>query len=121
MELRKVLDLAKASGYSMIGVRADDKAYQVGAFLDKSHDWDFEHDCSSDSLLSGTCTLSAHFWFLDGIDGDDEDIATLEGLLKQIEQYGREHSYLVGGDSYDLGDDSSEVIIKEAVLICTIK
>jgi hypothetical protein len=120
MDLNKIQEEVEKNEYSMIGIRSDDRIYQVNDLLEKSHDWDFEHDCSSETLLDGTCALSDHLWMLDDIT-DDEDAQTLETLVKKSAIYGGSHCYLIGGDGYTQGDDSHEVIIHNARVIAVIR
>lgn len=124
MELREIIEMAKSSGFNSIGLRADDKVLNAGDSLEKSHDWDFENDCSSDELLSGTCALSGHFWFLDGFDDAEsqrEDEHTLQSLIKESKVYKRMHLYLIGGSGLEWGNDPHEAIISDAEVVCTLQ
>jgi hypothetical protein len=102
------------------GLRSDDRVYQVGDQLTRSHDWDMIHDRPSKALLDGTCALADHLWLLDGILDDADDAQTLETIYHQASIYGCSHHYLIGGDGSSEGQDDHEVIIHGAKVLVVI-
>lgn len=109
------------SKYNYLGLRATrpDEKYKVGDYARNSYDWDFQNDCSSDTELDGTCTVSVDNSFL----SDAADlIMRIESTLPGVEQYYyKGHIVLLGGHSESKGDDDGESVIQNARVLAIIK
>ena len=105
--------------YETIGIRAvppeQEGEYGIGDILPESYDWDFENDISTyyttGETLGGSSALMVKI----------EDGETLEeAIQKALEgtyEYSGKDIFIVGGDFVNMGDDTNEVIIKNATAI----
>lgn len=110
--------IAKAfneKGYTYFGVRTGRTA-EIGEELEPSHDWDYENDCSSDEMLSGTCSTGISDLWFDGESEDEEEIK--KAIARHIKNnYDGEMTYIIGGNKSEYGNDAGEMIIANAEVI----
>ena len=107
-----------SNNYRVFGVRSDDRILNVGDALGNSHEWDEENDTYfEDQYLNGICATGFGYLWLDG---EQEDQEELEKILNINDQYTGEHQYLIAGDESEYGNDESEVIIRNAVVLAVI-
>lgn len=126
MTIEEIRDLINEAEYGYIGIRADERDYQIGEIMDNSHQLfaDPQYNDSFTELLypyvsdgpyagfydagelSGTCAL--------GISDNN-----IEEMLKRVMSYGSKY-YLIGGNSMEYGYDEDELIIKNAEVIAVL-
>lgn len=114
--------IAKAfdeKGYTYFGVRTG-RIAEIGEKLEPSHDWDYENDCSSDEMLSGTCSTGIGGLWFDGEPEDEEEIE--KAISRHIKNnYVGEMTYIIGGNRSEYGNDDGEMIIANAEVIYIVK
>ena len=113
--MEELIKKMENSHFNYFGVRSENRDLAEGYELEPSHDW--EDGIMLDNLLNGTCAMGiGHLWF----DGDQEDIDTIQKAIKANGgKYGA-HMYIIGGDSYEDGNDYGEIIISNATVVAKI-
>lgn len=124
-EIRKLISEAE---YDYIGIRADDRDYQVGEVMDNSHQLfqdpqyaDFE--CTE--LLYPYISDGPYTGFYDGgeLDGTcalEVSENNIEEMIEAVKSYG-EKTYLIGGNTMQYGNDKDEIIIRNAEVIAILR
>lgn len=116
MEIKEILEKIEKSNLNHFGIRSEDRSLEEGYELEASHDW--EDNEMQDELLSGTCATGIGYLWLDG---EQEDVDTLQKAISANGGRYGDHVYIIGGDSYEDGNDDGEVIISDAIVIAKIK
>lgn len=113
--MKEILEKMEKSNFNYFGIRSEDRDLPEGYELEQSHDWD--DGVMLDELLSGTCATGIGcLWF----DGEQDDIDTVQQAIDANGgSYGK-YMYIIGGDSYEDGNDDGEMIISDAVVIAKI-
>lgn len=126
MTIEEIRDLINGAEYGYIGIRADERDYQIGEIMDNSHQLFADPQYNDDYTkllypyisegvyagfydageLNGTCALSI-------------SANNIEEMLKRVMSYGSKH-YLIGGNSMEYGYDEDEIIIKNAEVIAVL-
>ena len=113
--------------YDYIGIRADDRDYQIGEVMDNSHQLfqdpqyaDFE--CTE--LLYPYISDGPYTGFYDGgeLDGTcalEVSENNIEEMIEAVKSYG-EKTYLIGGNVMQYGNDKDEIIIRDAEVIAVL-
>lgn len=129
MDIEKIIETVEESDYWVFGIRADSRDLPNGYQLEPSHDWfqdypgecedpyddpdypfDEEMDCWDGGNLKGTCSIDLE----------------LESAESAIERVKREylvpggHIYLIAGNTGHHGNDTDEIIIRDAVVLAKI-
>lgn len=127
MTIEEIRNLIGEAEYAYIGIRADDRDYQIGEVMDNSHQLfqdpqytDFE--CTE--LLYPYITEGPYTGFYDGgeLDGTCAlavSESNIEEMLEAVKNYG-EKTYLIGGNVMQYGNDKDEIIIKNAEVIAVL-
>lgn len=126
MNVNEILRKVNEEGYEVVAIRhlAEDEDYQIGDICRNSYDWNYDLDHSTyeddDPVeLDGTCGL-----WIRGLEGLDEDeVEEAESLLNEAVKASSVYAgkiAIIAGDSYSYGSDDSEVIIKDAEVICIL-
>lgn len=122
MTAKEILKVIEESGknYTMFGVRADNREFEIGDELPCSHnmiDDLYDEETGMYPLLDGTCAIGfGQLWF----DGEDDDIETVNAALEACHKYCTDRMYLVVGSGYQYGDDAGEIVIENAVVVAEI-
>lgn len=128
MTIEEIRDLIGESEYAYIGIRADDRDYQIGEVMDNSHQLfqdpqytDFE--CTE--LLYPYISDGPYAGFYDGgeLDGTcalEVSENNIEEKLEAVRNYG-EKIYLIGGNVMQYGNDQNEIIIRNAEVIAILR
>ena len=115
MTAQDIITIIESLSYSVFGFRAVEEKYQlnIGEDVPCSFDWDFENDCSSDNELVGASAVYIC---------DYPDIDDINEALKKMEIYNQKGTklMLIAGDNAGHGDDLGEVLISNAVVVCTL-
>lgn len=113
--MKELIRKMEKSGFGYFGIRSENRNLAEGDELEPSHDW--EDNIMLDELLSGTCATGiGHLWF----DGEKEDMDTVQKAIDlNGGKYG-DYMYVIGGDRCEYGNDESEIIIENAVVIAKI-
>lgn len=82
--------------YEVVGIRTQSRAFELGAISHLSHVWDDGNDTGVE--LDGICVVDVH-------------------SLKQACSYFGDHVAIIGGNSYEYGEDAGEIIIHDPVVI----
>ena len=114
------------ANYNMFGVRFDDREFQIGDELPRSHRWD--DGSYTEEELSGTCAIfvSDESDFLDYLDGKQEaDYGELDRYNEALHAgYLGEHIYLVAINSswgFEWGEDEHEIVMNGAEVVRVIR
>lgn len=112
MDYKAIAQRLVDENHYFIGVRADDRKYNVGDKCELSKDWDYENDCYSDEYLDGTCATEVlNNW------NDVDDVAeNLKNAIEFNKRYRSKYQYIIVGNGIERGMDENEVIIKNAVV-----
>lgn len=105
--------------YQVIGIRAvpreQEGKYKIGNVLPESYDWDFENDVSTyyttKKTLGGSSALEIR------VDDYDTLEEAIQKCLEGTYEYEGKDIFIVGGKYVNNGDDTNEVIIKNATVI----
>ena len=116
--------------YSYYGLRKDNRRYDVGEIVAKSHQlWQDPQWDDNDELvypyiedgvyagyydggeLPGTCTIRIN---------DYDDAATISSRIADMTAYDAEYLYLLGGNHAEAGNDINESIICNAVVVAIL-
>ena len=105
--------------YQVIGIRAvpreQEGKYKIGNVLPESYDWDFENDVSTyyttKKTLGGSSALEIR------VDDYDTLEEAIQKCLEGTYEYEGKDIFIVGGKYVNNGDDTNEVIIKNATAI----
>lgn len=127
MTIEEIRDLIGESEYAYIGIRADDRDYQIGEVMDNSHQL-FQDPQYTDfecvELLYPYISEGPYAGFYDG--GELEGTCALgvsenniEEMIEAVKSYG-EKIYLIGGNSMEYGNDVDEIIIRDAEVIAVL-
>lgn len=109
---------ASDNHYTCFGVRKGYKA-NIGDYLENSHDYDIENDCSSDEYLDGTCATNIGMLWFDGEEDDEE--AVRKAIEYNAKHYAGEMQYIIAGKCASNGYDDHEIIIENAVVIAIVE
>lgn len=82
--------------YEVVGIRTQSRAFELGAISHLSHVWDDGNDTGVE--LDGICVVDVR-------------------SLKQACSYFGDHVAIIGGNSYEYGEDAGEIIIHDPVVI----
>lgn len=109
--------MQKGFDYQVYGIRTEGRLLNVGDELGVSKEWDFENDREfEDKYYDGICATGfGYLWF------DEDDMDEIKKALAINSKYSAEHQYLIGGTSYEYGDDEQEVIVKDAVVLAVLR
>ena len=128
MTIEEIRNVISEAEYAYIGIRADDRDYQIGEVMDNSHQLfqdpqytDFE--CTE--LLYPYISDGPYTGFYDGgeLDGTcalEASESNIEERLEAVRNYG-ERIYLIGGNSMEYGNDEDEIIIRNAEVIAILR
>lgn len=106
-----------------IGVRYDDRIFEIGDAIPVSREW-IDNVCT-DTELDGTCAI----WLGYGIDEEGlidapDDWLTVDRVKElaaaKKDLYPYEHAYLIAGHDEGWGDDDGEIIISDATVIARL-
>ncbi len=105
--------------YQVIGIRAvpreQEGKYKIGNVLPESYDWDFENDVSTyyttKKTLGGSSALEIR------VDDYDTLEEAIQKCLEGTYEYEGKDIFIVGGKYLNSGDDTNEVVIKNATAI----
>lgn len=124
----KILEIVKNSDFEILGLRKDDKLYNVGDILENSHQLFQDPQYTDDScqeLLYPYISSGCYAGFYDG--GELDGTCALEirkdnidQIINDIKQYDGKNMYLIAGNYYSYGNDDNEVVIKEAEVIAVL-
>lgn len=126
MTIEEIRDLINGAEYEYIGIRADERDYQIGEIMDNSHQLfeDPQYDDSFTELLYPCVLDGPYAGFYDGGElngtcalGITEN--NIEEMLEAVKNYG-EKFYLIGGKTIEYGYDEDEIIIKNAEVIAVL-
>lgn len=126
MVIEEIRELINELKYKHIGVRADNRKYQVGEIMDNSHQLfaDPQYNDSFTELLYPYVSDGPYAGFYDAGElngtcalGISEN--NIEEMLKRVMSYGSKY-YLIGGNSMEYGYDEDELIIKNAEVIAVL-
>lgn len=113
----KIVEMVKeaAKSYNAIGLRSVDSVpSEIGFAIPASYEWDMENDVScyetTGEKLNGTCAIQI---FADDFEDDEEVAQAIENAIETVKSYGGERVILVGGDEWEYGNDSSEIIVRD--------
>ncbi len=111
-DIAKIKEIITADVGSFWGLRAlcIDEDYVVGDEPRESYDWDHEEDISTyytdGSTTGGVCTVGIDTTYGDEI---EQNIRT---ALDRVAIYGSKRIALIRADSYDMGEDEGELILR---------
>lgn len=90
--------------YDYYGIRSDDAVYEVGDVMPESREW--QDGELTGELLDGTCATEIRQ-------------GNLEFALKKHrrENYCGSRTYVLAGNAASYGEDASEIIIRNAVVV----
>ena len=127
MTIEEIRNLIGEVEYDYIGIRADDRDYQIGEVMDNSHQLfqdpqyaDFE--CTE--LLYPYISDGPYTGFYDGgeLDGTcalEVSENNIEEMIEAVKSYG-EKTYLIGGNVMQYVNDKDEIIIRDAEVIAVL-
>ena len=127
MKIEEIGNLISEAEYDYIGIRADDRDYQIGEVMDNSHQL-FQDPQYTDfecvELLYPYISEGPHAGFYDGgeLDGTcalEVSENNIEEMIEAVKSYG-EKIYLIGGNSMEYGNDVDEIIIRDAEVIAVL-
>lgn len=128
MTIEEIGKLISEAEYDYIGIRADDRDYQIGEVMNNSHQLfqdpqyaDFE--CTE--LLYPYISDGPYTGFYDGgeLDGTcalEVSENNIEEMIEAVKSYG-EKTYLIGGNTIQYGNDKDEIIIRNAEVIAILR
>lgn len=127
MTIEEIRNLIGEAEYAYIGIRADDRDYQIGEVMDNSHQL-FQDPQYTDfecvELLYPYISEGPYAGFYDGGElngacalGVSEN--NIEEMIEAVKSYG-EKIYLIGGNSMEYGNDVDEIIIRDAEVIAVL-
>lgn len=126
MVIEEIRELINELKYKHIGVRADNREYQVGEIMDNSHQLfeDPQYNDDYTELLYPYICEGPYAGFYDA--GELNGVCALEifennieKMIEAIKSYG-EKFYLIGGNTMEYGNDVDEIIIKDAKVIAVL-
>lgn len=126
MTIEEIRDLINEAEYGYIGIRADERDYQIGEIMDNSHQLfaDPQYNDSFMELLYPYVSDGPYAGFYDA--GELNGTCALrisanniEEMLKRVMSYGSKY-YLISGNSMEYGYDEDEIIIKNAEVIAVL-
>ncbi len=102
-----------------IGVRFDDREFSIGEYVPNSYNQHDDVPQDEQEELDGTCAISIDngSYFDDGI----EFINFAEKRLNSACSYPGYYAYIIKGDGSNYGEDESEIIIKNAVVMAKVE
>ena len=122
LNIKEILQKVNENGYGVVAIRhlSDDEEYRVGDTCRNSYDWNYDEDHSTYEdeepvELDGTCGLFENL--------DEDEVEEAESLLNRAVEAASIYTgkiAIIAGDSYSYGADDSEVIIKDAEVICIL-
>jgi hypothetical protein len=93
-------------GYEFFGIRADDRAFEVGQMLPNSFVWD--DGVKTDEELDGTCAIRLYDYWTEKYN---------ENAESQASEYPFDNVYLIAAKSAQEGNDRNELVMFEAVVV----
>lgn len=115
--------IEKIENYAVVAIRhcCKDENYEVGDFCRNSYEWDENNGCSSyytDKIeMEGTCGYDVSLL----VDCDDEEAEKiLDDAIEASSIYEGNDIVLIGGYSYEYGNDENEIIIEYAQVIAKL-
>lgn len=126
MTIEEIRDLINEAEYEYIGIRADERDYQIGEIMDNSHQLfaDPQYNDDYTELLYPYISEGVYAGFYDAGElngtcalGITEN--NIEEMFKRVMSYGNKY-YLIGGNSMEYGYDEDEIIIKNAEVIAVL-
>lgn len=126
MVIEEIRELINEAKYKHIGVRADNREYQVGEIMDNSHQLfeDPQYNDDYTELLYPYIYEGPYAGFYDagelnGACALEVSENNIEEMLEKVKSYGDKY-YLIGGDSMEYGYDDGEIIIRDAEVIAVL-
>ena len=126
MVIEEIRELINELKYKHIGVRADNRKYQVGEIMDNSHQLfeDPQYNDDYTELLYPYIYEGPYAGFYDagelnGACALEVSENNIEEMLEKVKTYGDKY-YLIGGDSMEYGYDDGEIIIRDAEVIAVL-
>lgn len=126
MVIEEIRELINELKYKHIGVRADNRDYQVGEIMDNSHQLfeDPQYNDDYTELLYPYICEGPYAGFYDagelnGVCALEISENNIEKMIEAIKSYG-EKFYLIGGNTMEYGNDVDEIIIKDAKVIAVL-
>lgn len=126
LNIKEILQKVNENGYGVVAIRhlSDDEEYRVGDTCRNSYDWNYDEDHSTYEdeepvELNGTYGL----WIRGFENLDEDEVEEAESLLNRAVEAASIYTgkiAIIAGDSYSYGADDSEVIIKDAEVICIL-
>lgn len=105
--------------YETIGIRAvpieQEGEYGIGDILPESYDWDFENDTSTYNTTGETLGGSSALWIR--IEDGETLEEAIQRALEGTYEYEGKDIFIVGGKYVEEGNDTNEVVIKDATAI----
>ena len=111
----------------MYGLRWDDREFEIGEELPKSHRWDDGNYTEEELNVTSTIGVSVESVFLDYLDGIEEaDFGELDIYNEYVNKdcYDSKHLYLVEIDTswgWEYGEDEDEVVMNGAEVVRRIR
>ena len=117
MKAKEIREMAKdfLEEYEVVGVRTQDIPFKLGEMNHESFVW--IDGVRTDELLEGVCTTDV---MSDEIIMHTGDRA-FGRHLRSIGRYYGDYVALIGGNSFEYGEDCGELIIKDPVVVKIIK
>lgn len=109
-DMEKALKEIDIEDYDAIGLRRDDRKYEVGDEIPASKDWDDGQPTNND--LPGTSTFGLQTY-------DDGWIGGSKISLMTYRHY--PHIYIVGGDIAEYGEDSGELVLSNCKVLARVE
>lgn len=109
--IREMLDAAQDQWHVLYGVRVVEEPvedYQIGQYLAPSRVW--QDNDPTDDLLDGTSAILAG---TDGAPSEEE----IRRAIDRTRPYWGQTILLIGGRTGEYGDDPSEIVIQDAVVL----
>lgn len=128
MKIEEIRNLISEAEYDYIGIRADDRDYQIGEVMDNSHQLfqdpqytDFECvELLYPYISEGPCAGFYDGGELDGTCALEVSENNIEEMIEAVKSYG-EKTYLIGGNVMQYGNDKDEIIIRNAEVIAILR
>lgn len=119
MTVETIKNIIEDAEFDYIGIRADNRDYNIGDIMDNSHQLFQDSNCGGKLVeegpyagmydageLNGTCALKI-----------TED--NIDEMMERVKAYGKKY-YLIGGDTMEYGYDDDEIIIRNAEVIAVL-
>lgn len=118
-KIEKIMKAIQENGVSgCYGLRYENRELAIGDELGCSKAFDYNNGCQhEDEYLDGICATG--FGYLWGDEDDADTVAEAVSVNDEYKNTGK-YQYLVWGETYDHGDDASEVVISNAVVVAVL-